>query len=140
MATAQSVATTTRTDSSSSEDEFDTPTTPNSPASGGNKRLRRGWTKDEHVRFLVGVFVYGRGNWKNISHIIQGKSPKQVQSHAQKFFLRQQQHTKSKRSIHDFDFGDLLVLLKDQGYREYVANSDKQLHKRKSTATNLKQF
>jgi SHAQKYF class myb-like DNA-binding protein len=99
--------------------------TPNS-----TKRLRRGWTKDEHIRFLVGVFIFGRGNWKNISQIINGKSPKQVQSHAQKYFLRQQQQTKSKRSIHDFDFADLQVLLRDQGYREFVAQNDNKLHKR----------
>lgn len=86
----------------------------------GNYRFRKGWTRDEHIRFLIGVHLFGRGNWKSISNVIQGKSPKQVQSHAQKYFLRQEQTTKTKRSIHDFNLNDLTILLKDESFRQSV--------------------
>jgi SHAQKYF class myb-like DNA-binding protein len=112
--------------SSPSEEDEDLPQTTRRAT---NKRFRRGWTKDEHIKFLLGVFLFGRGNWKSISRIIAGKSPKQVQSHAQKYFLRQQQHTKTKRSIHDFNFSDLIQLLQDQTYRDSVRRFDTNLHK-----------
>ncbi|KAL9644534.1 hypothetical protein ABK040_009398 [Willaertia magna] len=98
------------------------------PIGGQQGKFRRGWSKEEHVRFLLGVYLYGRGNWKIISKIIPGKSPKQVQSHAQKYFLRQDQQTKTKRSIHDFNFSDLMQLVRDKEYRRGLIESDVDLH------------
>eukprot|EP01114_Cavostelium_apophysatum_P023430 TRINITY_DN8822_c0_g1_i1.p1 TRINITY_DN8822_c0_g1~~TRINITY_DN8822_c0_g1_i1.p1 ORF type:complete len:387 (-),score=74.66 TRINITY_DN8822_c0_g1_i1:11-1171(-) len=69
-------------------------------------RLKRGWTKDEHTLFLKGLQIYGKGNWKDISSMIPTKNATQIQSHAQKYFLRQKQVSKNKRSIHDFSLED----------------------------------
>jgi SHAQKYF class myb-like DNA-binding protein len=69
----------------------------------GTKRLpyKKGWTKEEHLRFLHGLAIHGRGSWKQIGAVVQTRTPTQVQSHAQKYFLRQKQTKKVKKSIHD---------------------------------------
>ncbi|BAT88404.1 hypothetical protein LR48_Vigan09g117500 [Vigna angularis] len=68
-----------------------------------NKGRRITWTKAEHKRFLEGLDIYGKGNWKNISAYIQTKSASQVASHAQKYFIRQSKskEEKKRKSIHD---------------------------------------
>ncbi|KAG2382844.1 hypothetical protein C9374_004811 [Naegleria lovaniensis] len=106
-------------DGDEEDEEFDN-TKKQQSTKSGNYRFRKGWTRDEHIRFLIGVHLFGRGNWKSISNVIQGKSPKQVQSHAQKYFLRQEQTTKTKRSIHDFNLNDLTNLLQDESFRQSV--------------------
>ncbi|KAH9614927.1 hypothetical protein KSS87_001893 [Heliosperma pusillum] len=62
------------------------------------------WTEDEHRRFLLGLQKHGKGDWRNISrNFVFSKTPTQVASHAQKYFLRQNSGGKDKRrpSIHD---------------------------------------
>ncbi|XP_077238760.1 transcription factor DIVARICATA-like [Tasmannia lanceolata] len=62
------------------------------------------WTEDEHRRFLLGLNKYGKGDWKNISQkFVFSRTPTQVASHAQKYFIRQGSGGKDKRrsSIHD---------------------------------------
>lgn len=68
---------------------------------------KRGWTKEEHILFLNGLQIHGKGAWKEISMIVQTRTPTQIQSHAQKYFLRQKQQVKNKRSIHDISLEDL---------------------------------
>ncbi|KAG7607699.1 unnamed protein product [Arabidopsis thaliana] len=62
------------------------------------------WTEDEHLRFLMGLKKYGKGDWRNIAKsFVTTRTPTQVASHAQKYFLRQLTDGKDKRrsSIHD---------------------------------------
>ncbi|KAK1263837.1 Transcription factor DIVARICATA [Acorus gramineus] len=62
------------------------------------------WTEDEHRRFLEGLEKYGKGDWRSISrNSVVSRTPTQVASHAQKYFLRQSAEKKDKKrsSIHD---------------------------------------
>ncbi|KAJ8647217.1 hypothetical protein MRB53_000240 [Persea americana] len=63
------------------------------------------WTEDEHRLFLAGLKHYGKGDWRSISrNYIKSRTPTQVASHAQKYFIRRKSsRTKERRrpSIHD---------------------------------------
>ncbi|KAL5568925.1 hypothetical protein UlMin_025500 [Ulmus minor] len=78
---------------------------PSTRASDQERKKGVPWTKDEHRRFLLGLIKYGKGDWRNISrNFVITKTPTQVASHAQKYYLRQISGGKDKRrpSIHDF--------------------------------------
>jgi len=69
---------------------------------------KQGWTKEEHLKFLSGLQTHGKGAWKEISQLVGSRTPTQIQSHAQKYFLRQKQRLKAKRSIHDLSIDELI--------------------------------
>ncbi|XP_050227173.1 transcription factor SRM1-like [Mercurialis annua] len=62
------------------------------------------WTEEEHRLFLIGLQRYGKGDWRSISrNAVVSRTPTQVASHAQKYFLRLNSVKKDKKrpSIHD---------------------------------------
>jgi len=77
------------------------------PVRGSDQERKKGvpWTEEEHRRFLMGLLKYGKGDWRNISrNFVVTKTPTQVASHAQKYYIRQKvSGGKDKRrpSIHD---------------------------------------
>ncbi|KAF1897042.1 hypothetical protein Lal_00034744 [Lupinus albus] len=60
------------------------------------------WTEEEHRLFLEGISRYGKGSWKKISqNCLKSRTPSQIASHAQKYFLRQGSADRKRKSIHD---------------------------------------
>ncbi|XP_071735774.1 transcription factor SRM1 [Rutidosis leptorrhynchoides] len=74
--------------------------------SKADQERRKGiaWTEDEHRLFLLGLEKYGKGDWRSISrNYVVTRTPTQVASHAQKYFIRLNSMNKDRRrsSIHD---------------------------------------
>ncbi|KAE8660945.1 Transcription factor DIVARICATA [Hibiscus syriacus] len=74
--------------------------------SKSDQERRKGiaWTEDEHRLFLLGLDKYGKGDWRSISRtFVVTRTPTQVASHAQKYFIRLNSMNKDRRrsSIHD---------------------------------------
>ncbi|XP_058104290.1 transcription factor MYBS3-like isoform X2 [Magnolia sinica] len=72
---------------------------------GGHER-KRGvpWTEEEHKTFLEGLKRLGKGDWRGISrNFVRTRTPTQVASHAQKYFLRQTAPSTKKRRSSLFD-------------------------------------
>lgn len=75
-------------------------------ASRMEQERRKGiaWTEEEHKQFLLGLEKYGKGDWRSISrNFVISRTPTQVASHAQKYFIRLTAVNKDRRrtSIHD---------------------------------------
>lgn len=62
------------------------------------------WTEEEHRLFLVGLQKLGKGDWRGIArNFVVSRTPTQVASHAQKYFIRQSHATRRKRRSSLFD-------------------------------------
>ncbi|KAI9109265.1 hypothetical protein K1719_019888 [Acacia pycnantha] len=76
------------------------------PASENERKKGVPWTEEEHKLFLMGLKKHGKGDWRNISrNFVVTRTPTQVASHAQKYFIRQLSggggKDKRRASIHD---------------------------------------
>jgi len=82
-------------------------------AAAGDRRKGIPWTEEEHRLFLLGLAKFGKGDWRNIArNFVVSRTPTQVASHAQKYFLRlnsvkDKKDNKRRASIHDITSHDL---------------------------------
>ena len=83
------------------------------------------WSEEEHWRFLAGLEKFGKGDWRNIARqCVFTRTPTQVASHAQKFFLRQSQASPAapvddpfavpRVSIHDITTNAVREMMHDE--------------------------
>ncbi|KAL9267619.1 Transcription factor SRM1-like protein [Drosera capensis] len=77
--------------------------------------------------FLIGLEKYGKGDWRSISrNVVVTRTPTQVASHAQKYYLRQNSVRKERKrsSIHDITTVDdnFVARASDQSWIRPVAS------------------
>ncbi|KAJ6801576.1 putative transcription factor MYB1R1 [Iris pallida] len=75
-------------------------------SSSGCRERKRGvpWTEEEHRMFLLGLQKLGKGDWRGIARdFVISRTPTQVASHAQKYFIRQTNVNRRKRRSSLFD-------------------------------------
>ncbi|XP_047336594.1 transcription factor MYBS3-like [Impatiens glandulifera] len=74
-----------------------------------NQERKKGvpWNEEEHRMFLAGLEKLGKGDWRGISrNFVTTRTPTQVASHAQKYFIRKAAHNKiNKKRSSLFDMG-----------------------------------
>ncbi|XP_057964731.1 transcription factor DIVARICATA-like [Malania oleifera] len=81
----------------------DLPPVMSDPAAKSKKKASP-WSKEEHRLFLHGLDIYGKGDWRSISrYAVVSRTPTQVASHAQKYFIRKnaKKNERMRSSIHD---------------------------------------
>ncbi|XP_075500514.1 transcription factor MYBS3-like [Primulina tabacum] len=62
------------------------------------------WTEEEHRKFLHGLQKLGKGDWRGMSrNYVPSRTPTQVASHAQKYFIRQSNTARRKKRSSLFD-------------------------------------
>ncbi|XP_027125810.1 transcription factor MYB1R1-like [Coffea eugenioides] len=79
---------------------------PTHHSSTAARERKRGvpWTEEEHKLFLLGLQKVGKGDWRGISrNFVKTRTPTQVASHAQKYFLRKSNLNRRRRRSSLFD-------------------------------------
>ncbi|KAL0324503.1 UNVERIFIED_CONTAM: Transcription factor MYBS3 [Sesamum calycinum] len=74
--------------------------------SSSSRERKKGvpWTEEEHRMFLLGLQKLGKGDWRGIArNFVISRTPTQVASHAQKYFIRQSNVSRRKRRSSLFD-------------------------------------
>ncbi|KAF7806135.1 transcription factor MYB1R1-like [Senna tora] len=105
---------------------------PHNSARHRERERKRGvpWTEEEHKLFLLGLQKVGKGDWRGISrNYVKTRTPTQVASHAQKYFLRRSNLNRRRRRSSLFDITTDTVSatpMEDEQiqHQDYASNSN----------------
>lgn len=98
-------------------------------ASSRTRERKRGvpWTEEEHKLFLLGLQKVGKGDWRGISrNFVKTRTPTQVASHAQKYFLRRHNQNRRRRRSSLFDITtdtvmESLTIMEGEQFQQEIA-------------------
>ncbi|KAK9054498.1 hypothetical protein SSX86_025576 [Deinandra increscens subsp. villosa] len=91
--------------------------------SGRDRKRGVPWREDEHKLFLLGLQKVGKGDWRGIArNFVKTRTPTQVASHAQKYFLRRSNlnHRRRRSSLFDIttDSVDVISMEEEQAHED----------------------
>lgn len=106
---------------------------PHSSSSRGERKRGVPWTEEEHKLFLLGLQKVGKGDWRGISrNFVKTRTPTQVASHAQKYFLRRSNLNRRRRRSSLFDITtdtfSAFPMEEDQAHCQDNKNKAPELH------------
>ncbi|KAF1317309.1 Myb-like dna-binding protein, partial [Globisporangium splendens] len=61
-------------------------TPPSKTTATTTSTTRRVWSEEEHDKFLIGIKLFPKGPWRMIAAQVGTRTPRQVQTHAQKYY------------------------------------------------------
>ncbi|KNA15829.1 hypothetical protein SOVF_094630 [Spinacia oleracea] len=100
-----------------------------------DRERKRGtpWTEEEHKLFLMGLDKVGKGDWRGISrNYVKTRTPTQVASHAQKYYLRRTNQNRRRRRSSLFDI--TTDTLSRSSSESQLASLDTTCHQLKASA------
>ncbi|XP_042476268.1 transcription factor MYBS3-like [Macadamia integrifolia] len=87
----------------------------------GDRKKGTPWTEEEHRLFLLGLQKLGKGDWRGIArNFVMSRTPTQVASHAQKYFIRQSNASRRKRRSSLFDMVPDMSIDSTTGTEEHL--------------------
>ncbi|XP_043718515.1 transcription factor MYBS3-like [Telopea speciosissima] len=87
----------------------------------GERKKGVPWTEEEHRLFLLGLQKLGKGDWRGIARsFVMSRTPTQVASHAQKYFIRQSNASRRKRRSSLFDMAPDMSMESTTGTEEHL--------------------
>lgn len=101
-----------------------------------HRKRGESWSEEEHKNFLLGLKELGRGDWRGISrNYVVSRTPTQVASHAQKYFIRQSNVHRRKRRSSLFD-----MVIDDSGDRPLSRSSSQEMPLSRSSSEEVEEY